>query len=188
MKGKPFYVSYLTPIMLTIGTNLVVLALVLRALFKKASVTKDKYMDVSTKARIVAACSVLMGVTWIVGLFAVDELTLTFQIIFCIFNSLQGFFIFVFYCAQNKEVQREWKKCFGCDTQIQSRGYSASEASHMSRGSLPKRRSTLTEDSFTIASISRSEQMTSIYSSSKSNIMDSPQSDQSSQKTLPVVQ
>ena len=59
-----------------------------------------------------ATLSVVMGTTWIVGFFAVGKLTLSFEVIFCIFNSLQGFFIFIFYCARVKDVREEWKRCF----------------------------------------------------------------------------
>ena len=38
---------------------------------------------------------------------------LLFQILFCIFNSLQGFFIFLFYAARNPDVRKEWLACCG---------------------------------------------------------------------------
>ena len=62
----------------------------------------------AVKVRMAAGLSVVMGTTWIVGLFAVGKLTL----IFCIFHSLQGFFIFIFYCTRVKDVREEWKRCF----------------------------------------------------------------------------
>ena len=81
-------------------------------------------MEMSVKVRMAAALSVVMGTTWIIGLFAVGKLTLAFQIIFCVLNTLQGFFIFVFYCARIKDVRdewkrcfKEWKKCLGCETE-----------------------------------------------------------------------
>ena len=112
VNGTPFYVSYLTPILLILVGNLVILCMVLHSLGKEKNLQKTKHMENVTKVRIAAALSVLMGTTWIVGLFAVGELTLTFQIIFCVFNSIQGFFIFVFYCARNQDVQNEWKQSF----------------------------------------------------------------------------
>lgn len=73
-----------------------------------------------TKIRIAAACSMLMGTTWIVGLFAVGVLTFTFQVIFCVLNSLQGFFIFVFYCARARDVRKEWLKFLGMEQDVGS--------------------------------------------------------------------
>ena len=60
-------------------------------------------------ASIVAAFSVLMGTTWAIGLFAVDVLTLEIQIAFCVLNSLQGFFILLFYGVRNSDFRERWK-------------------------------------------------------------------------------
>ena len=62
------------------------------------------------QARIAMACSTLLGLTWLFGLLAVGSLQYTFQLLFTIFNSLQGFFIFLFYTAFNKDVQKEWMR------------------------------------------------------------------------------
>ena len=117
VRGVPFYVSYLTPILIIVAVNVIVLTIVLRTLFRKSNLTKNKSMDAFTKARIATACSILMGITWILGLFAIEELKLTFQILFCVFNSSQGLLIFIFYCARNTEVQKEWKRCCGFGTE-----------------------------------------------------------------------
>ena len=81
-------------------------------------------MDGIAKVRIAAGCSILMGLTWIIGLFAVADLKFAVQVLFCVFNSLQGFFIFVFYCARNQDVRKEWLSCCGCskDKAVSSEG------------------------------------------------------------------
>ena len=71
-------------------------------------------MDWIAKVRIAAGCSILMGLTWVIGLFAVADLKFAVQVLFCVFNSLQGFFIFIFYCARNQDVRKEWLSCCGC--------------------------------------------------------------------------
>ena len=125
VKGTPFYASYLTPILLITTCNLIILVMVFLSLAKQSKLPKSNYMEMSVKVRMAAALSVLMGTTWIIGLFAIGKLTLAFQIIFCVLNTLQGFFIFVFYCARIKDVRNEWKrcfkewnKCFGCETEV----------------------------------------------------------------------
>ena len=112
VKGTPFYASYLAPILLITTCNLVALFMVFRSLSQRAKLQKSIGIEMAVKVRMAAALSVVMGTTWIVGLFAVGKLTLSFQVIFCIFNSLQGFFIFIFYCARVKDVREEWKRCF----------------------------------------------------------------------------
>eukprot|EP00794_Sanderia_malayensis_P014331 gene14331-15822_t len=111
--GTPFYVAYLTPILLVVIGNVVVLAYVLRSLKRSSKMSKDKKMTGFTQIRIAVACSVLMGITWVIGLFAIDVLTLPVQILFCIFNSLQGLFIFLFYCIRNADVRKKWKSMCG---------------------------------------------------------------------------
>ena len=111
VKGTPFYVGYLTPILIVITSNFVVLFMVCHSLGKQPNLQKSNHMKMITKVRIIASLSVLMGSTWIFGLFAVGKLTLPFQMIFCALNSLQGFFIFTFYCARNKDVRNEWRHC-----------------------------------------------------------------------------
>ena len=111
--GTAFYVAYILPILLIVVGNLIVMGFVIKSLKKSSQVSKDKKMTGLTMARIGAACSVLMGTTWIIGLFAIDVLTVPMQILFCIFNSLQGFFIFIFYCARNKDAKRQWIEIFG---------------------------------------------------------------------------
>ena len=58
---------------------------------------------VISEARIAFACKVLLGKTWILVFFAVEEVTVAFQWLFCITNSLQGFFyLFVLHCTKSR--------------------------------------------------------------------------------------
>ena len=62
----------------------------------------------------------LFGLTWLFAilLFTVVELRSTSQLLFTIFNSLQGFFVFVF--ILNTEAFGLWKKFLGCGSKEQS--------------------------------------------------------------------
>ena len=112
IRGNPFYVAVLFPTAAILLVNVVVLIFVMRGLTKgtnklKASKTGNK--DVFGQARIAFACSVILGLTWLFAILAVGKLTETFQWLFCIFNSLQGFFIFILYTARNSDARKEWK-------------------------------------------------------------------------------
>ena len=107
--GAAFYAGCLTPILVIVVANLVVTGFIINFLRKRAQVDKDRNVRGLTMASIVAACSVLMGTTWVIGLFAVEVLTLEIQIAFCVLNSLQGFFIFLFYGVRNSDVRERWK-------------------------------------------------------------------------------
>ena len=43
------------------------------------------------------------------GVLAIGDLRLPFQILFCVFNSLQGFLIFILHVSNNDSVIEEWK-------------------------------------------------------------------------------
>eukprot|EP00105_Crassostrea_gigas_P035832 XP_019919980.1 PREDICTED: adhesion G-protein coupled receptor D1-like [Crassostrea gigas] len=54
----------------------------------------------------------VLGVTWIFGIFAMDQSTDIFQYIFVIANSLQGVFIFVTQVLLNKKVRQGLRNSF----------------------------------------------------------------------------
>ena len=58
----------------------------------------------------------LFGLSWLFAIltFSVHGLRETFQILFTIFNSFQGLFIFLFFCVLNKESRESWQKLL-CD-------------------------------------------------------------------------
>ncbi|XP_072050890.1 uncharacterized protein [Amphiura filiformis] len=61
--------------------------------------------------------SVLLGLTWIFGFFTIiDSAVFELQLVFCIFNSLQGLFIFLLFCVRPKEVRFAWRAWFSGST------------------------------------------------------------------------
>ena len=54
----------------------------------------------------------LFGLTWLFAILtvSVSGLRETFQILFAVFNSFQGFFIFLFFCVLNKEARDSWRE------------------------------------------------------------------------------
>ena len=59
----------------------------------------------------------LFGLTWLFAIltFSVTGLREAFQILFVIFNSFQGFFIFLFFCVLNKEALESWREFLSCE-------------------------------------------------------------------------
>ena len=119
--GNPFYISVATPVAAIILTNIVILIMVTFRLHKSI---KQKQMSgaarVMSEARIAFICNVLLGTTWILAFLAVGEATIIFQWLFSITNSLQGFFIFLFYIVQNQDVRKAWLKTLGKDVPFRS--------------------------------------------------------------------
>ena len=88
---------------------------------KDTASRQGKAVSNKTILRLLVSISgvmLLFGLTWIFAIltFSVTGLRETFQILFVIFNSFQGFFIFVFVCILNKEVLESWREIISCRT------------------------------------------------------------------------
>jgi hypothetical protein len=113
--------TFVAPMLAIILINVVFLVLVLRSIYKsRMSKTTKKSMkgkkenkEKEVAKSILKATLILLpllGLTWVFGLFAVNENTAVFAWLFTIFNSLQGFFIFFFHVLRNKRVLGKMKR------------------------------------------------------------------------------
>ena len=122
--GYAFYIAVVFPVAIILFANTVTLIMVMYNLYQHDQKKARKLCDgdenkkpmidpamVISQARIAFACNVLLGITWIFALLAVGKATIYFQWLFCVFNSLQGFFIFVFYTLRNQDVKKAWVQC-----------------------------------------------------------------------------
>ena len=122
--GYAFYIAVVVPVSTILIANTVALIIVMYNLYQHGQKKARKLSDgdenkksmidtamVFSQTRIAFACNVLLGITWIFALLAVGKATIFFQWLFCVFNSLQGFFIFVFYTVRNQDVKKAWIKC-----------------------------------------------------------------------------
>ncbi|CAB1333048.1 unnamed protein product [Coregonus sp. 'balchen'] len=133
--------------------------------------------------RSVLGITLLLGLTWGFAFFAWGPVNLAFMYLFAIFNSFQGFFIFVFYCAVKENVRRQWRTYLCCDwsrTATQKTGkkslsvtratslrsYNSSQFNHSSSSSFltgdsPERPSGATESPFDDRTITALEELNS---------------------------
>ena len=89
-----------------------VMAVFVRHLVRRAK-SSSKRSTILQLMASTASISILFGLTWIFGALTVSKADLAFQVIFALSNSFQGFFIFLFFCVLNKEVQLAWKRLLG---------------------------------------------------------------------------
>eukprot|EP00057_Strongylocentrotus_purpuratus_P005180 XP_003730375.2 PREDICTED: G-protein coupled receptor 64 [Strongylocentrotus purpuratus] len=142
----------LIPIAIILLANIVIFSLVVRRLIKSANVASNSdAAGTNRKAsieRIKNAVSVLLllGLTWVTGyLTLIDTTSQVTQTLFIVFNSLQGFFIFILYCARNPVVRAYWAKVCGCGQDSSKSSTRANQGT--SQGiSLTKTRSTSEND------------------------------------------
>ncbi|XP_048192838.1 adhesion G-protein coupled receptor G2 isoform X2 [Perognathus longimembris pacificus] len=64
--------------------------------------------------RSIAGLTFLLGITWGFAFFAWGPVNVTFMYLFAIFNTLQGFFIFIFYCVAKENVRKQWRRYLCC--------------------------------------------------------------------------
>ncbi|XP_071959946.1 adhesion G-protein coupled receptor G7-like [Antedon mediterranea] len=97
--------------------NYVVFTLVMRTLICRPKIGNkvEKRDEVIKHLQNAFAVSVLLGLTWVFGFLAIDADSTSrdvFQWLFSLFNSLQGLFIFLFFCVRQKDIRDAWKSIF----------------------------------------------------------------------------
>ncbi|XP_019646073.1 PREDICTED: adhesion G protein-coupled receptor L3-like [Branchiostoma belcheri] len=120
---EPLIYAFLIPAGLILLFNLLVFILVMRKLVREEKTQKElrgaDAIEVDRQwiiRQIRRACSImaLFGLTWVFGFFVIDEERhVVFAYLFCIFNTLQGLFIFIFHCVMREDM-KEWRKKLTC--------------------------------------------------------------------------
>ena len=102
--------AFLAPVLLILVFNFIAYVFILHSLLNTGlKVTANLKTSGITQARRGIAILVVLGLTWLFGVLAIKDAKLAFQYLFCIFNSIQGLLVFIFYCALSKETRKKWK-------------------------------------------------------------------------------
>ncbi|XP_069476181.1 adhesion G-protein coupled receptor D1 isoform X2 [Ambystoma mexicanum] len=104
--------AFVAPALFVIVVNIGILVAVTRIISRISTDNYKVHGDANAfklTAKAVAVLLPILGSSWIFGVLAVNERALIFQYLFAIFNSLQGFFIFLFHCLLNSEVRAAFK-------------------------------------------------------------------------------
>ncbi|KAJ6656270.1 hypothetical protein lerEdw1_003926 [Lerista edwardsae] len=119
-----FIWSFIGPVTFIILLNLIFLVITLCKMVKHSNTLKPdssrleniNYEDnkpfIKSWALGAFALLCLLGLTWSFGLLFVNEETIVMAYLFTVFNAFQGMFIFIFHCALQKKVRKEYGKCF----------------------------------------------------------------------------
>ncbi|XP_061158512.1 adhesion G protein-coupled receptor L1 isoform X4 [Syngnathus typhle] len=109
-----FIWSFIGPVSFVIMLNLVLLMITLHKMVRNSSALKpDSSRLDSIKSWVLGAITLLflLGLTWAFGLLFINENSLIMAYLFTTFNAFQGMFIFIFHCALQKKVHKEYSKC-----------------------------------------------------------------------------
>ncbi|XP_037775671.1 LOW QUALITY PROTEIN: uncharacterized protein LOC119572665 [Penaeus monodon] len=112
MSVNAFKYAFLPPLVLTMTVNLIMFSLIIHgAVCGRARVnsTMSERTLFMNQLRMAVCVFFLLGFTWIFGLLAIKELRPVFSYLFCIFNTLQGFFIFLFHVCRERSARRMWR-------------------------------------------------------------------------------
>ncbi|XP_056145082.1 adhesion G-protein coupled receptor D1 [Lampris incognitus] len=104
--------AFVAPALLVIVVNIGILVSVTRIISRISAENYKVHGDanaVKLTAKAVAVLLPILGISWIFGVLAVNTHSLPFLYIFAVFNSLQGFFVFLFHCLLNSEVRAAFK-------------------------------------------------------------------------------
>ncbi|XP_033116020.1 adhesion G-protein coupled receptor G2-like [Anneissia japonica] len=120
--GYPFYLTIALPVAVCLIFNIIVFMRVMCELMcrrkQPTNSVNNVWKNMSKRAQNAFGISVLLGLTWVFGFLTFDiDHDYVFDVIFCVLNSLQGVFVFMFFCVRQKEVRVTWKKFLCCQTQ-----------------------------------------------------------------------
>ncbi|XP_071533379.1 uncharacterized protein [Panulirus ornatus] len=120
MSPDGFKFAFLPPLVATMTVNLIMFSLIIHgAVCGRARVTstmseRTLFMN---QLRMAICVFFLLGFTWIFGLLAVCEMRIVFSYLFCIFNTLQGFFLFLFHVFRERSARKYWSDFLSVLTQ-----------------------------------------------------------------------
>ncbi|XP_068095263.1 adhesion G protein-coupled receptor L2 isoform X10 [Hyperolius riggenbachi] len=110
-----FIWSFIGPVAFIILVNIVFLVITVCKMVKHSNSLKpDSSRLENIKSWVLGAFALLclLGLTWSFGLLYINEETVVMTYLFTVFNAFQGMFIFIFHCALQKKVRKEYSKCF----------------------------------------------------------------------------
>ncbi|XP_072458159.1 adhesion G protein-coupled receptor E1 isoform X5 [Notamacropus eugenii] len=110
-----FIWSFLGPVCTIIMINSVLLMWTLWILRNKLSSVNAEVSTIKDKRLLTFkafAQLFILGSSWILGIFQIGPIANVMAYLFTIINSLQGTFIFIIHCVLNRQVRKEYARCF----------------------------------------------------------------------------
>ena len=138
-----FFGAFLGPIFAILLFNAIIFVVAITVLTKqirKKYATKDHAnRKIAVRLMIsIMGVMALFGLTWVFGALTVREASTAFQFLFAIFNSLQGFFIFLFFCVFGKEAKTFWLQVLCCRWKVAGATISARPSTHLQKRTVPR--------------------------------------------------
>ena len=117
--GNTLYIGLLAPIALILLVNYLAFGFILKSITSRQVIAnsnkKQQKDELQRQLRSAFTIATLLGMTWIFAILAIGDVKETFQWLFSISTSLQGFCIFVLYTVRNPEIRNEFSQCLGVE-------------------------------------------------------------------------
>ncbi|GLD70356.1 adhesion G-protein coupled receptor G4-like isoform X3 [Lates japonicus] len=156
-----FYVTVVAFVLLILLCNTSVFIVVLIQI-RQMSANKPSANSRSSlqDLRAVASLTVLLGLTWSMGFFSFGPGRVVLMYLFTIFNTLQGFFVFLFHCLMKENVRKQWRIHLCCGrlrlSDYSDWSHSVTVGGHGKKSNLVNSNSGASNSTFTIRKISDS--------------------------------
>ncbi|KAL9976389.1 hypothetical protein ACROYT_G013687 [Oculina patagonica] len=103
--------AFIGPVIAIIAINCFVLVMVVKTVVSSASAVKSSdHEHVKAGIKGLFVLMPILGVGWVLGLFALNKSTIVFVYAFAIINGFQGLMIFLLHCVFNSEVRQAFRR------------------------------------------------------------------------------
>ncbi|XP_022103957.1 adhesion G-protein coupled receptor G2-like [Acanthaster planci] len=112
--GNAFYYGQLLVLGIVVVYNTAIFILVMANMYRPGKLRGSAHMRqrLMTRAQNAIAICNLVGLTWVFGILTVFESSsFAFQVLFSVFNSLQGLFIFLLFCVRQETTRVVLARC-----------------------------------------------------------------------------
>ncbi|XP_057371180.1 uncharacterized protein LOC130692123 [Daphnia carinata] len=113
IKLETFYIAVLTPVSIILLFNIMIFVCILKSVIClriRSNLRTTQSMTTRSwyEFRMAVCIFFLLGLAWVFGFLSIGDARLVFAYLFCIFNSLQGFAIFVFFVFRERYARTLW--------------------------------------------------------------------------------
>ncbi|MFO0089438.1 MAG: 7 transmembrane receptor [bacterium] len=136
MSLDAFYPAVMGPIVTIMLINFSLFLVVLKSVIAASKSnglrsTQSSQLRTWYQFRMAICLFFLLGLTWIFGFLSISDARTVFAYLFCVFNSLHGFVIFVFFVLRKKNVRRLWSEFVGSEDVMSSSRKSQNTSSQL---------------------------------------------------------
>lgn len=112
---RGFIWSFVGPVLSVLAFNFICLGMTFRVMATSGpSSNKKRTSRIRRWSKACMLLTCILGLTWLFGVFYINQESLFMAYFFTIFNTLQGLFIFLFHCIGDEKVRREYRRVLGC--------------------------------------------------------------------------